>query len=582
MDESHNVRADKSLRAINSLRPTLGLEFTATPIVRNIIYSFSLSEAIREGIVKRPVVLTRSDDDPAKEERELIKLTDGMRRHERKRSILATYCANRGLQVIIPRVLVSTRDIAECDRIGKLLQAPSFEGGRYDGKVLTIHSGSEDDQIEALLNLERSDRHEIVVHVNKLKEGWDVKTIFTIIPLRASASDILVEQTIGRGLRLPFGHQVSRDPDAPESERDQLREIDTLEIISHDNYSRVIEARKAKGRDWAAIEVKVDTQPPNVERTEVTPDNPPAYTLTIPLIRAEFNTEGKLGLDAIVPNFASLEALSAIIKSVDLENLQERELERVREQVSADPVNYFVSQIIRNSPEFDLRDKATLQKLVKQYIAKLKVDGNLGEVLMSNRGKIITDLIVQIDQRVQDQTRITYHATGEQLRFHSYYKEIEVGQSDLAKDTAGEGVKGRIVSGYEKTAFSRNVFDSLPEKLFADVIDADKQVARWVKPPYRQLTIAYPGGSYTPDFVVQTTQGATFVVEVKQDGELEEAQRAPSTHNVALKYFAACEWCELMRQVAKASWEYRLIPASTISVTKTFSGILAEARSLHR
>jgi type III restriction enzyme len=43
----------------------------------------------------------------------------------------------------------------------------------------------------------------VVIHVNKLKEGWDVRNLYTIVPLRASASDILTEQTLGRGLRLP-------------------------------------------------------------------------------------------------------------------------------------------------------------------------------------------------------------------------------------------------------------------------------------------------------------------------------------------------------------------------------------------
>jgi len=43
---------------------------------------------------------------------------------------------------------------------------------------------------------------EIVVHVNMLKEGWDVTNLYTIVPLRAANSRTLVEQSIGRGLRL--------------------------------------------------------------------------------------------------------------------------------------------------------------------------------------------------------------------------------------------------------------------------------------------------------------------------------------------------------------------------------------------
>jgi superfamily II DNA or RNA helicase len=47
--------------------------------------------------------------------------------------------------------------------------------------------------------VEHDEKTEVVIHVNKLKEGWDVTNLYTIVPLRASASEILTEQTIGRG-----------------------------------------------------------------------------------------------------------------------------------------------------------------------------------------------------------------------------------------------------------------------------------------------------------------------------------------------------------------------------------------------
>ena len=53
--------------------------------------------------------------------------------------------------------------------------------------------------------------HGNTIHVYKLKEGWDVNNLFTIIPLNAAKSDILAMQTIGRGLRLPFGEQTGNE-----------------------------------------------------------------------------------------------------------------------------------------------------------------------------------------------------------------------------------------------------------------------------------------------------------------------------------------------------------------------------------
>ena len=59
--------------------------------------------------------------------------------------------------------------------------------------------------LQKIIEVEKDNDTEIVIHVNKLKEGWDVNNLYTIVPLRASASDILTEQTLGRGLRLPYG-----------------------------------------------------------------------------------------------------------------------------------------------------------------------------------------------------------------------------------------------------------------------------------------------------------------------------------------------------------------------------------------
>ena len=65
-----------------------------------------------------------------------------------------------------------------------------------------------------------------------LKEGWDVTNVYTIAPLRASATAILTEQTIGRGLRLPYG------------ERTGVPLVDRLVIVAHGQYAKVVELAK--------------------------------------------------------------------------------------------------------------------------------------------------------------------------------------------------------------------------------------------------------------------------------------------------------------------------------------------------
>ncbi len=78
---------------------------------------------------------------------------------------------------------------------------------------LAVHSQQKgiekDENIQALLSIKDPENPvEIVIHVNMLKEGWDVTNLYTIVPLRAANSKTLVEQSIGRGLRLPYGKRT--------------------------------------------------------------------------------------------------------------------------------------------------------------------------------------------------------------------------------------------------------------------------------------------------------------------------------------------------------------------------------------
>ena len=241
MDESHHYRGEQSGKAIHELSPILGLEFTATPAFRsNIIYSYSLGDAVRDGLIKRLRAVIRKNDRSFEEELDELKLIDGLRIHMKKKVELATYCKNHNRPPIKPVVFISTKDIAHGQSIQDKLESDKFMKGEFKRKTLYIHSGSEDEQIEALMKLEKQgDKTEVVIHVNKLKEGWDVRNIYTIIPIRASISEILVEQTLGRGVRLPFKDvtidEINDDPEAF-----------TLDVISYklkgDNYKDVISA----------------------------------------------------------------------------------------------------------------------------------------------------------------------------------------------------------------------------------------------------------------------------------------------------------------------------------------------------
>ncbi|MBC7412683.1 MAG: DEAD/DEAH box helicase family protein [Bacteroidia bacterium] len=244
MDEAHRYHADKSKESINELKPILGIELTATPIdeksnqFRNVVYEYSLAQALTDGLyVKNPTIATRKDFNPqgrSEEEIEKIKLEDAVSIHEDTKQELKLYALNTGKKVVKPFILVVCKDTTHAKSVYDLITSVDFYEGAFAGKVLQIDSTTRNEELieQQFISLEQEDNEiEIVIHVNMLKEGWDVTNLYTIVPLRAANASVLVEQTIGRGLRLPFN-----------GERTGVEKVDKLTIVAHDNFNRVIAA----------------------------------------------------------------------------------------------------------------------------------------------------------------------------------------------------------------------------------------------------------------------------------------------------------------------------------------------------
>ena len=246
MDESHRYRASAGVRAINELKPILGLELTATPFVEttkgatpfnNVIYDYALGRAIEDGFVKEPAVVTRKNFNPtgmSKEAIEELKLEDGVRLHEQTKVQLETYARESNREIVKPFVLVIARDITHAEQLKNLIESERFFEGRYAGKVIQVDSSKtgakEEEMISKLLTVEHADDPtEVVIHVNMLKEGWDVTNLYTIVPLRAANARILIEQSIGRGLRLPYGKRVG------------VTAVDQLNIVAHDKFQEIVD-----------------------------------------------------------------------------------------------------------------------------------------------------------------------------------------------------------------------------------------------------------------------------------------------------------------------------------------------------
>jgi len=246
MDESHRYRASAGVRAINELKPLFGLEVTATPFLesgkgpvpfKNVVMDYPLARAMEDGFVKEPAVVTQRNFDAkarTPEDVEKIKLEDGLRLHETTKAELLTHARENGVETVKPFVLVVARDTAHAAQLKAFIESDRFCEGRYAGKVIQVdssRSGAEEEaMITRLLAVESVDEPtEIVIHVNMLKEGWDVTNLYTIVPLRAANARTLIEQSIGRGLRLPYGKRTG------------AAAVDRLNIVAHDRFQEIVD-----------------------------------------------------------------------------------------------------------------------------------------------------------------------------------------------------------------------------------------------------------------------------------------------------------------------------------------------------
>ena len=229
-DEHHiyNERAAAFKRAIHDLAPRAVVGLTATPAPgTDTIYHYSLADAIADRLVKIPVIVYRRD---GRRDEETI-LADACHLLRLKEEAWSNWAQTNGRTPVHPVLVIVCKDIADAERVAEQLTEP--DKFPEDGSVLVITSESSDEALQALEAVEDPNSPvRVVVSVNKLKEGWDVKNIGVIVGLRALASETLTEQVLGRGLRLPFGERVG------------VPMIDQVDLVAHESYRELLKNRE--------------------------------------------------------------------------------------------------------------------------------------------------------------------------------------------------------------------------------------------------------------------------------------------------------------------------------------------------
>lgn len=232
-DESHlyGASAVAFRAALEELDPALTVGLTASPDVSDhVVYTYPLYRAINDKFVKSPVIAFRKGGYGQDEASEEQQLRDALQLREIKQRYYDAFADSNGKSRLNAVMFVVCSDVEHASQVADLLRTPEFFG--QESAVLQVDSKHDDELTQR--RLEELDAPEspvrAVVSVNKLKEGWDVKNIAVIVTLRAMASEVLTQQTMGRGLRLPFGAYTG------------VSQIDQLDIISHQSFKELLEA----------------------------------------------------------------------------------------------------------------------------------------------------------------------------------------------------------------------------------------------------------------------------------------------------------------------------------------------------
>lgn len=678
MDEAHHYYAPASMKAINYLRPILGLEFTATPkSPSNVIYSYDVARGAAEGYLKIPVVMGRSNiAGYSQDDIEEMKIRDGLTLHEHQKTVLREYCANNELDYVKPIVLIACKDTKHAKKIRALIDSDDFMHGKYKGKVIEIHSkqtGEESEEnVRLLLSIESAANPiEIVLHVYKLKEGWDVNNLFTIIPLNAAKSDILAMQTIGRGLRFPFGEQTGNE------------DLDTLDIVAHDHYRELVDEIRSSDifryrdldksgvEDSESVDVsstfeegqlsfvdeaitaagiksfdqvrnpqtqleiyqayvknfmasqqknRKSDDPNQLSLFDVAPEvmqtgeTPAATTapdsattpapvnkaggrrpmsqeeftktvteysakaISVPKILVQTTSEVKFNRFEVKRTIQDFEIATAKIERFDAINQHLLTVVDAQALEVEDARNTLACMLLDSISELSYDDADFIIDVVEQYLAQIPGDEEeKKKIIRRYAGLIVNDIKKQIYAHMDRKTQDVHIVQKDLIVFRKFVKNVKKdGQVRYDKPfTDKSNIKKYLFTGYKKSYYPANAFDSDTERQFSIILEEDPDVIRWIKPPLNQLGLFWKAGQqYNPDFLVETTAGK-YMVEVKALNEV-------NNEEVVSKAREGIRWCTFATTADPdhKTWEYRLISDDNIHPGNTCKYTLGTAHPI--
>ena len=556
-DEAHHIHNPKMawFKSIQDIhhkmlqkdrRLALQVDVTATPrhdngaIFVQTVSDYPLVEAIHQNVVKHPVLPDAVSRAKLHEQTSAIfteKYDDYLKLgiEEWRKS----YAEHKplGKKAVL---FVMVDDTRNCDDVGAYLEkiCPELQGAvlvihtKNNGEISEAASGKNEEELRKL----RREANAIdswespikaIVSVLMLKEGWDVRNVTTIVGLRAyvAQSNILPEQTLGRGLRRMYFGTDTRE---------------TVSVMGTPAFMDFVESIQSEGVSFEHVPMGGGTTRQDSLIVEVDTENPDknldALDIPLPKLTRRFQRDFK-DLDALDPAalgnkplplkpFTPEETREIVFKTMlDAEIHHTIQLDGSGPADCRSVVAFFARQLLKDlrlvggydvlygkvktfmrehlftpSP-VNLEDPVVLRNLSEP---------DVGKVLYDSFKTAINALTIQVvgTTRIEDRIRLR-----ETRPFRTEPRPYLAASKSIFTKTVGEAHSG----GFELS--------------FAAFLEAAKDVAAFAK---NYLAIGFKLdyvkadgdlSTYTPDFIVRTTDGVIWIVETKGRQELDLPQK---------------------------------------------------------
>jgi len=488
----------------------------------------------------------------------------------------------------------------------------SDENGEFydSNQVMSIHSelteskhGTTLEQARKRLDLIDIDDDplRVVISVLMLREGFDKNNICVVVVLRATEADLLLEQIVGRGLRLMFPSYTY--PELEDAKRDAFYEIrrnktpsnslDFLFVVEHPRFKQFYESLKQEGYVIVSGDSSEATSTGDIIPVDAVSERIDEFDISWPI---QVFDEGKL------PELSQIDVnrlpkykgdFNQIKKMLSKLIIQETHVETGKKTKTWKLENeyfdysYFLRQAskaitMRGRTGILSSKQAEVAGIIDDYVSDCCFGKKINFLDKDNYGvlnfTLVFDHIVQTIHRaiIKLIEGYSFETKGIWAKLSEVPRIMLRESKSVVTDKSiyprlGYQAKG---GGFERD-FMNDTLNPSVEVLSYAKLDRRHRL----KITYRDYTAILR--NYEVDFIVKT-KDKMFLVETKGDRDINSA-------NVAVKARAAVAWCEQASTVVPPkgisqpqNWEYLILAQSQFESNRGlgFEGLIPLCRGL--